>query len=121
MNISNFSFKAATTQRPNFNVRLEAPDTYFSSFSDMLTNIMNIVITIGVIAVLLYLIWGGIEWITSGGDKGKTESARNKITSAVIGLVILVSAWAIMLFVQQLLGLNIFTGVSGASTSGQGR
>jgi hypothetical protein len=46
---------------------------------------------------------GGIEWITSGGDKGKTESARNKITAAVIGLVILAASWAILGLVLQFL------------------
>jgi hypothetical protein len=38
---------------------------------------------------------GAISWITSGGDKGKIEDARNKITAAVIGILILASAWAL--------------------------
>ena len=98
-----------TTTAGQYTVDIGAPEGgYFANFSTMLSSILNIVLTIGVIAVLLYLIWGGIEWITSGGDKGKTESARNKITSAVIGLVILVSAWAILMFVETLLGTNIF-------------
>jgi hypothetical protein len=115
MNIGSLSalkFLAATTTAVGKDATLKsvtAPDGFFGSFKIMLQSILNIVLTIGVIAVLLYLIWGGIEWITSGGDKGKTESARNKITSAVIGLVILISAWAILQFVQSLLGLKILT------------
>jgi hypothetical protein len=99
-------------QDKKYEVNDVASTGYFTSFGDMISNILNIVLTIGVIAVLLYLIMGGIEWITSGGDKGKTESARNKITAAVIGLVILISAWAIMLFVQQLLGIKVFGGAA---------
>lgn len=94
---------------PITTVNAAPPQGFFVDFNAMISQIMNIVLIVGVIAVLGYLIMGGIEWITSGGDKGKTESARNKITSAVIGLVILVSAWAIMLFVQTLLGIQIFT------------
>ena len=83
------------------------PNSFFADFPAMITSIMNIVLTIGVVAVLFYLIWGGIEYITSGGDKSKTEGARNKITSAIVGLIILVSAWAILQFVQTLLNINI--------------
>ncbi len=92
---------------PNFDVNVTPPDAFYVSFGEMLTNVMNIVVVIGVIAVLLYLIWGGIEWITSGGDKGKTESARNKITAAIVGLIILISSWAILMFVQDILGIQV--------------
>lgn len=87
------------------------------NFGDFISRILNIVLIVGTIAVLFYLILGGIEWITAGGDKGKTEGARNKITQAVIGLVILASSWAIFLFVQQLLGIGIFSSVGGAGAS----
>ncbi len=96
-----------TSVPPNFEVNVTPPAAFYVSFGEMLTNVMNIVVVIGVIAVLLYLIWGGIEWITSGGDKGKTESARNKITAAIVGLIILISSWAILMFVQDILGIQV--------------
>ena len=74
-------------------------------FGNLISQVLNISLTVGVIAVLFYLIWGGIDYITAGGDKGKTEKAREKITQAVIGLIVLVSAIAIMMFIQQLLDI----------------
>ncbi len=59
-----------------------------------------------VIAAFLYLILGGIQWITSGGDKSGMEAARNKITSAIVGLIIVAAAWAIMMLVGQFVGVN---------------
>lgn len=59
-------------------------------------------ITVGGIAVLLYFIWGAIDWITAGGDSGKIEKARNKITQAIIGMVILVGSFAIIGFISTL-------------------
>jgi hypothetical protein len=100
---------AKTNATGRYQVAVNEPGSFFESFPKMIEAIMNIVLVIGIIAVLLYLIWGGLEWITSGGDKGKTESARNKITAAVVGLIILISAWAIVMFVQQLLGLSILS------------
>jgi len=69
--------------------------------------------TLLIIASLLaffYLILGGIQWITSGGDKAGMEAARNKITHAIVGLIIVGAAWAIMLLVQNFLGVSIIGG-----------
>ncbi len=67
---------------------------------------LNTVLLIAAVLVLLYLVWGGIQWITSGGDKGKTEEARNKITAAVIGLAVVAASYAIFRVVLYVLGIN---------------
>ncbi|MBI5619505.1 hypothetical protein HY950_00925 [Candidatus Gottesmanbacteria bacterium] len=69
--------------------------------------------TLLIISALLaffYLILGGIQWITSGGDKANMEAARNKITHAIVGLIIVGAAWAIMILVQNFLGVQIIGG-----------
>lgn len=69
--------------------------------------------TLLIIAALLaffYLILGGIQWITAGGDKAGMEAARNKITHAIVGLIIVGAAWAVMLLVQNFLGVTIIGG-----------
>jgi hypothetical protein len=68
--------------------------------------------TIGVIMVLsfvvtfIYLLLGGFDWITSGGDKTKLGSARDKITNALIGLVVVGTVWAITTLVSQFIGID---------------
>lgn len=66
-------------------------------------NVLTIILLAAVILALFFLIWGGIRWITSGGDKAKVETARNTIVAAIIGLIVAFVAF----FVVQLL-LNIF-------------
>jgi hypothetical protein len=61
---------------------------------------------IALLLVFAYLIMGGVEWITSGGEKSKTESARNKITSAVVGLIILAASYAVLTLLIRFLGFN---------------
>lgn len=78
-------------------------------FSVLMSQVLAIAVTIGVILVLLYTVWGGLDWITAGGDKGKTEKARDKITQGIVGLVLLVSSVAIVTFVQTLLGICILS------------
>lgn len=65
-----------------------------------------------VIAALVFffmLIIGGIKWIMSGGDKAQTESARNQITAALVGLVIIFSAWAILTLIKNFFGVDLFS------------
>ena len=83
---------------------IETPDFFFTDVGSLINKALNFVMVLGALLVFMYLIWGGIEWITSGGDKGKTESARNKITAAVLGLVILAASWAILGLVLKFLG-----------------
>lgn len=61
----------------------------------------------GSLIFLLMLVTGAIGWMTSEGDKMKTQSAKTKITNAFIGLVILFSIFAIIQFVEHFLGFNL--------------
>lgn len=65
------------------------------------------VVTVGGLAFIIYLVWGGIEYLISGGDKGKIADATTKITSSVIGIAILVATYAITLFIQGVFKINI--------------
>lgn len=57
----------------------------------------------GAVIALLYLIWGGFKWITSGGDTKGVEGARNHIIAAIIGLIIIFLAYLILNFVVRIL------------------
>ncbi len=87
-----------------FAAEVEKPDFFFTDIGTLLTKALNFVMILGALLVFMYLIWGGIEWITSGGDKGKTEAARNKITAAIVGLIVLAASWALLGLVLNFLG-----------------
>jgi hypothetical protein len=83
------------------------PEDGEAGFGVLITKILTISSVIGALMVLLNLIWGGIEWITSGGDKGKAESARNRITQSIIGLIVLASVVALFMLIQEFLDLEV--------------
>jgi hypothetical protein len=60
----------------------------------------------GFLLSFFYIVTGGISWITSGGDKNQLENARNKITNAVIGLIVVAAVWAIMTLVGKFIGID---------------
>lgn len=77
-------------------------------YTQLVNQIINLVFIVAAAMTFFYLIFGAISWITSGGDKGKVEAARNKITAAVIGLLILAATWGIFtLLVQLFFGTNV--------------
>ncbi len=65
--------------------------------------IITLLFVIGIIIALAFLIYGGIKWIISGGDKAAVDAARKHIVAAIIGLVIVVTAFVILNFVFQIL------------------
>ena len=65
-----------------------------------------------VIAAIIFffiLVVGGIRWIASGGDKAQTEAARNQITAALVGLVIVFAAWAIIALIKVFFGVDVLS------------
>lgn len=50
---------------------------------------------IGALA-FVFVIWGGILFVTSGGDAEKTTKARNTLLYAIIGIIVVVLAYAIV-------------------------
>jgi hypothetical protein len=70
---------------------------------------------LGVIAVVIILL-GGFKWMTAGGNDDKVKDAKKLIFSGIIGLVIVLSAYAIASFVINSL-ITAASGGSGTSSS----
>jgi len=65
----------------------------------ILTQVIQILTMIVGIAAVIMIIIGGLKYILSAGDSANTESAKNTILYAVIGLAIALAAQAIVTFV----------------------
>lgn len=93
----------------------EGDGTDFSVLCDLTANnigsVVSSVVTILLIAAaliaLFFLIYGGLRWITSGGDKGKVDEARKTIIASIIGLIIALLAYFIITVVLGIFGLSL--------------
>lgn len=93
-------------------IQNQATSLYGSGSGDQLLgglmgHLFQAVVLVGGLALLLFMAWGGLSWITAGGDKGKLEEAKNRITNAIIGMAVLVGTIAIAVFLGQVLGVDI--------------
>lgn len=77
--------------------------------STLLPNIIGLLLVFGTVAFFFMILIGAISWITSGGDKAKIESARGRITSALIGVVLMISTFAIVGLIEYFFDINILT------------
>lgn len=71
-----------------------------------LRNIVSFFVLLAVVIALLYLLYGGIKWITSRGEKTEVEAARNHIIAALVGLVVVFLAVFILSIVLAAFGIK---------------
>lgn len=77
-----------------------------SDLSKVITNGINFIFVVAALLALVFLIIGGVKWLTSQGEKEGVNKARETIVAAVVGLVIIFLSYLIVNFV-----LSLFVGV----------
>ena len=79
------------------NIGVPKPQNFkIDQIGTLISGAVGIALLIAAILVFAYLVYGGIAYITSGGDKTKTEEARNRISNALFGLALLPSPFLII-------------------------
>ena len=75
----------------------------FSQASDLETSVktlvpkvLNIVLLLAGVLAVFYLIWSGVQYITSGGNADRVKTARSGIINAIIGIVIIMASFFII-------------------------
>jgi len=61
--------------------------------------------------LLLYLLLGGFQLMTSGGDPKKTQEAKGKITNALVGFIIVFVSYWLVQIVGTILGIETITNI----------
>ena len=73
----------------------------------LIATLWRTLMILGGILVLIFLIWGGISWLTSGGDEARVEAAKNRIVNALVGMTILFASAAIVAFISAVFDFNL--------------
>jgi hypothetical protein len=78
-----------------------------TSLGLLIGNLYRAAVMAGGLALLLYMVWGGLNWVTAGGDEKKVEEAKGKITNGIVGMAILVGTAAIASFIGKMFGIDL--------------
>ena len=76
------------------------------SISGYIPTIIDASFLIGIIATLIYIVYGGIRWIMSGGDQKALAAARETIIQAIVGFILLSVGFAVAKLLEKVLGIN---------------
>lgn len=79
----------------------------FKAFATVISNVIGVLTVVAGLWFGFQLIIGAYAWMSSGGDKAQLEGARNRITHAFLGLIIVVASIAVIGVFGKFLGWNI--------------
>ena len=72
-----------------------------------ITNFVKIMFIAGTISLFFMLLFGAFEYLTAGGEKDKIGNATKRMTNAIVGMIIMLSAYAIFRLINTVFGINI--------------
>lgn len=67
-----------------------------------------ILIIIAIFMTLIFMMWAGVNWAKSQGNKEKIQNEKNKFKFAIIGLIIIIIALPIMWAYLALFGIKLY-------------
>jgi len=91
---------------PAYAVSLCPTDTQYEGLCGLeigtaIGNAVTFIYILAIVIALFYLIWGGLKWLTSGGDKAAVQAAREHIVAAIVGLVLIFLSYLILSFIAK--------------------
>lgn len=107
----NIQHTFGTISPPPELIPFTSPDpTGVGGISQFFSNFVGLFYSVAILVLVLMLVWGAFEWITSEGDKEKIASARGKLINAVIGIILFAIAFAIIQVLGRFTGFTFFVG-----------
>ena len=91
---------------PGTDVPIEGPVPQFGTLADIINKLLPILFAAAGIILFFFLIAGGFDLLTSAGDPKKAESAKGKLTNAIIGFIIIFVAWWLTQILARIFGLE---------------
>lgn len=91
--------------------RLAIPNFKFTDakIGDVVSKIVPYLFVIAGLLLLVYLLYGGISLMLSGGDPKAIQAAKDKITGAVIGFIIVFASFWVVELISKILGITIIS------------
>lgn len=74
---------------------------------DLFRRIISLAVGFAFIALVLTLVYGGIKFLTSGGDPKAIKPAADTITWALLGMLFLVIAWLVLQLIEAFTGVKV--------------
>jgi hypothetical protein len=101
--------KSLSLLAQNLNVggqNVKGPLKGIDNLGDLINVLMKFVIPFGAIILFFVILWGGYDYMTSGGSDDKIQTAKMKITAGIIGFVLLTVSYVLVGLISGFFGLG---------------
>lgn len=78
-----------------------------SDLEKIFENVVSVLLALGGFALLIMLLIGGFKYLTSGGDPKAVEGAKNTLTYAIGGVVLLAASYLILKLIENFTGVPV--------------
>lgn len=78
-----------------------------ADLGDILQKLVGYALGLAGIVLFIMLLIGGFSLITSGGDPKAAEGAKKTITSAIIGLIVILVSYIILTVIYKITGVDV--------------
>lgn len=79
-----------------------------SQVGDIITKVLPYIFGVAAFLLLIYLLIGGLQMMTSQGDPKAMQGAQGKITNALIGFIVVIISAIIVALLGKILNIRIF-------------
>lgn len=79
-----------------------------ATFATIVSKVLTVVLELMGVIFLVLGVYGGYSWMTAGGNEETVNKAKQTITNAIIGMIVVLAAYAISRFVVKAIGDLVF-------------
>ena len=83
---------------------------------NLVQTVINVFLSIIGVLLLVYILYAGYNWMTAQGEEEKVTKAKETIQRAIVGVIIIIAAYAISMFVMSRLEKGTLKGASAGRT-----
>lgn len=84
-----------------------------TGIEDIIKLIATTLMVAGITIAIIFIIWGGIKYMTAGGDEKRSGAAKTAIFNGIIGAAVVIGVGVILRTVAGLITRNFFGGIGG--------
>ncbi|RJR15716.1 hypothetical protein C4579_01405 [Candidatus Microgenomates bacterium] len=77
-----------------------------NAIASVISTIIGLITIIAALFFMMQFVIGGLNWISSSGDKQRLQEAQGRISQGIIGLIVVVAAYGVMTIISTVLGFD---------------
>ena len=105
--IKNFAY-AGIAVLPNPQLPVTGQGVTLAEIQARITQIAQFLIVVSLVVAVIFIVWGGIRWMTAGGDEAKAKTAKQTILHGIYGAAVILAVGVILQTVAGLVTRSFF-------------